>query len=34
MSSVAPGMRESAIIGFSIIIIVWSTFFMEFWKRE
>ncbi|CAD8202207.1 unnamed protein product [Paramecium octaurelia] len=34
MSSSSLELRQTAIIGFSIIIIIWSTFFMEFWKRE
>ncbi|CAD8200754.1 unnamed protein product [Paramecium pentaurelia] len=34
MYSATIELRQTAIIGFSIIIIIWSTFFMEFWKRE
>ncbi|CAD8121664.1 unnamed protein product [Paramecium sonneborni] len=34
MSSSSLELRQTAIIGFSIVIIIWSTFFMEFWKRE
>jgi anoctamin-10 len=34
MSEARENARNSMVVIFSIIIIMWSTFFIEFWKRE